>query len=104
MRLIDADRLTPELRLLWVCGNTSFQEGIEQAEKIISNAQTIEAEPVKTGKWINREVDHTEHMVADGTQTAKCSVCGKYHTTPYLYYFKNYAFCPNCGARMEAEE
>ena len=70
----------------------------------INNAK---AEPVKTGiavgKWLERKVDHTPHL-PDGVQSAKCSVCGKYHTTPYMYYFEDYAYCPNCGARMENEE
>ena len=33
-------------------------------------------------------------------QSARCSLCHKYHTTPYIYYFNDYRFCPNCGAEM----
>ena len=55
------------------------------------------------GEWTEKNVIYEDE--ADRTfetwQTARCSNCGKYHTTPYLYYFDNYNYCPNCGARME---
>ena len=69
------------------------------------NAPTID--PVKHGKWIERKVTHEDNrrstIIADW-QSAKCSNCGKYHTTPYLYYFFNDNYCPNCGATMERSE
>lgn len=37
-------------------------------------------------------------------QQAQCSVCGKWYTTPYLYYIKLDPYCPNCGARMLENE
>lgn len=55
----------------------------------------------KTGKWEEREV--LSEKVIDEWQSARCSVCGRYHTTPYMYYFDNYSFCPNCGADMRGE-
>lgn len=56
----------------------------------------------KHGKWIEREVvtDNKAEVIGEW-QSAKCSVCGKYHTTPYLYYFSHYDYCPHCGAKME---
>ena len=58
------------------------------------------AEPErKTGKWTEKEVFDTKGQIEEW-QSARCSVCGKYHTTPYLYYFGNYNYCPNCGAEM----
>lgn len=56
--------------------------------------QTIEER--KMGKWEEREV--SSEKVIDEWQSARCSVCGKYHTTPYMYYFDNFSFCPNCGS------
>ena len=53
----------------------------------------------KTGKWIEREIVEDGKAIEEW-QCARCSVCGKYHTTPYLYYFKDFNYCPNCGARM----
>lgn len=56
-----------------------------------------------------REVRHgtwQEKQVFDGNcieqwQSAKCPVCGRYHTIPYLYYFHHDNYCPNCGAIMD---
>ncbi len=55
----------------------------------------------KTGKWEEKEV--SSDKVIDEWQSARCSVCGLYHTTPYMYFFDNYKFCPNCGADMRGE-
>ena len=54
------------------------------------------------GEWTERNV--IEDGKIDALQYARCSVCGKYHTTPYLYSFTDYAYCPNCGARMKEGE
>ena len=37
-------------------------------------------------------------------QSARCSKCKRYITTPYLYYFDNHNFCPYCGADMRGEQ
>ncbi len=64
-----------------------------------------EAQLPKRGEWIGREVihDRADAKITDWQQ-AKCSVCKKWHTTPYLYSFDDYNFCPNCGAKMEVQE
>lgn len=56
------------------------------------------ANHTRKGKWLEIEIC-AEGEVVDEWQSAKCSVCGLYHTTPFVYYFNNYNFCPNCGAR-----
>ena len=59
---------------------------------------------VKHGEWEEKET-----YLNDGDceitewQSARCSKCGKYHTTPYMYSFDNFNFCPNCGAKMAKE-
>lgn len=56
------------------------------------------------GEWMEREVvcgDDAKSI--EEWQSAKCSVCGRYHTTPYMYYFSDYNFCPNCGADMRKD-
>lgn len=56
-------------------------------------------------KWLEKEV----LSKVDGEppieewQSARCSACGKYHTTPYMYYFDDYKYCPNCGADMSGK-
>ena len=56
----------------------------------------------KMGKWEEKAV--SDEKVIDEWQSARCSACGKYHTAPYMYYFNNYNYCPNCGARMTEED
>ena len=74
---------------------------LEEINKIPS------AEPErKIGQWLDRSWSETDPNVCYSSfemQSAKCSVCGKYHTTPYLYYFDNYPYCPNCGADMRSD-
>ena len=56
----------------------------------IANAPTIEAEPVRHGRWI-----YTEYET--GHAELQCSECGEgvYNKTK---------FCPNCGADMRGAE
>lgn len=54
-----------------------------------------------SAEWIERTVN--DDAVIEEWQSAKCSACGRYHTTPYMYYFDNYNYCPHCGARMRGD-
>lgn len=58
------------------------------------------------GEWEDKEVfnDTDDDHIVEEWQSARCSVCGKYHTTPYMYYFDNFNYCPSCGARMKGGE
>ncbi len=60
--------------------------------------------PVVHGRWMEQHVDYASDCAIDEIQTLKCSVCGLYHTTPYMYYVMHYKYCPNCGAKMDLEE
>ena len=55
------------------------------------------------GEWVEKTKFHNadDDPIIEEWQSAKCSVCGKYHTTPYLYYFDDCNYCPNCGAKMK---
>ena len=78
---------------------------VEQMRDNISRA--VSALPTAdrpTGEWINKDVIRNEDNTIDEWQECECSVCGKWHTTPYAYYFNNYNYCPNCGAKMKGEE
>ena len=60
----------------------------------------------KTGKWSEKEVIHKAEAktVIEEWQSCKCSVCGRYDTRPYLYYFDDPHFCSWCGADMRGEQ
>lgn len=59
----------------------------EAQEKVKASVKqpTIEAEPVRHGKW-----EQVEHMV-------DCSLCG-------VSSFQTSNYCPNCGAKMDLED
>ena len=85
MRLIDADayqeflyQLNFERRL------TAY--GLALNNWLLSNAQTIDAVPVKHAKLVNPN------------PIGECSMCG------YLIDIRTeYHYCPNCGAKLDIE-
>lgn len=72
----------------------------------INRLPTIEAEPVKHGRWIECESENGIHF-------HKCSECGKrdmYQGTftdwggrGFSFYFKR-KYCPHCGCKMDLDE
>ena len=89
MRLIDADKATKILhtildplankKLIWLAWDV-----------ILEDCETIDAEPIRHGKWIWEE------------QVYKCSVCShKAYGNILECMDGTYKYCPNCGARME---
>lgn len=84
MRLIDADALKIE--------NVDLEHGCTVVDyamaviKSVADAPTIEAEPVKHGRWKKR-----------GRNLGECSGCGEVVIVRYPY-------CPNCGAKMDEED
>lgn len=73
----------------------------EQYEALKMAIEALQAEAVQ-GEWEDREVfnETDDDYFVEEWQSARCSVCGKYHTTPYMYYFDDFNYCPNCGAKM----
>ena len=62
-------------------------------------AECVSAERV--GVWIEKEKHEDEDTHITEWQSARCSLCGKYLTTPFMYYFTDYPYCPSCGAKMK---
>lgn len=95
MRLIDADALIKTLNEEKIKFNADVNY-------FILNAPTVEAEPVKHGKWIPLY----PHDVPI-TNEYKCSVCGlgfdEDEETECVVY-DTFKYCPHCGARMHKEE
>lgn len=52
-------------------------------------------------EWLEREIVSVKESGIEEVQVAKCPYCKRYHTTPYMYYFNEYPFCPNCGKRIK---
>lgn len=78
MRLIDADAL-PKY--------TGYALSADEVAKAVENAPTIDAEPVRRGRWkrwYHREDDFS----------INCSLCFRPVGWPTPY-------CPQCGAKME---
>lgn len=60
---------------------------------MIDKQPAADVEPVKHGKWVNKEVDWV------------CSICGTDALTAVESYRQvRSKFCPNCGAMMDLEE
>lgn len=104
MRLIDADALIESLSKN--CPEDTMAEAIVEIFKAcVDNEPTIEAQS-KTGKWSEKKVLHKSEAetVIEEWQSCRCSVCGRYDTRPYLYYFDEPHFCSWCGADMRGEQ
>lgn len=92
MRLIDADALKRAF-----CRNCyETCAGHCDDLQIIDDRPTIEAEPVRRGRWI-----HDGYDFQHGNDWIHCSECGK-RGINVPADLTNY--CPNCGALMEEQE
>jgi hypothetical protein len=95
MRLIDADALIE--KAYWHGEHPDvenlYAEGVEAADvSDIDDAPTIEAEPVRHGRW--EKADNLK---------PKCSVCGEFHLYSWPDH-KKCNYCPNCGAKMDGDD
>lgn len=77
-----------------VLRNTAWLGSQRQAERVDAAIDAVD----KSGEWTHKCVESTR---IEEWQAAKCSVCKRWHTTPYLYSFDIFPYCPNCGARMK---
>lgn len=99
-RLIDADALISSVLKkaiddAFLNGNTDMHRLLIQ---VIAHQPTIDAEPVRHGKFIGTEYDG----YADGNPVYyewKCSECG----CVFEEEEPTYRYCPYCGARMGEE-
>jgi len=106
MRLIDADALHRELVAEMVkCVRMSEETKMSMSERVLNTldeSPTIEADPVKHGRWV-----YDENGCDWNIGAWVCSECGsKNDGLPWDSKMNPYAFasshyCPNCGAKME---
>lgn len=83
-RLIDADALIPK--------GTKVTDDVIAVHNAIKNAPTIEAEPVRHGRWVKRG------------QEIYCSECGEESGYTWAGASRYSDYCPNCGAKMDKEK
>ena len=81
-RLIDADALFKAYENVGWYNNADRDE---IAEKILLEQPTVDAEPVRHGRWIDRGYMKVGYH---------CSLCGGYVVAGKEKY------CPHCGAKM----
>lgn len=105
MRLIDADALCKHLHELKTGDKDTvyeyYDDGIDTAISTVAVFPTIEAEPVKHGRWIT-----------DNNKQTKCSICGRpiplrkvRHNGEVIWEDNSPVnYCPRCGAKMDLEE
>lgn len=96
MRLIDADKLK---EVFAVPSYEAF--GVTTICSIIDDAPTVDAEPVRLGKWEVKQQTKTfnEYMTISGRYPT-CNLCGFAEIGP----FNETNYCPNCGAKMQGEK
>ena len=88
MRLIDADGLSENIH---DNVSTPYEEAVAAKEdclREIEEAPTIDAVPVRYGRW-----------GVDGVYVV-CSVCNKFTLSPIVKQLPTFKYCPNCGAKM----
>lgn len=90
MRIIDADNLFRDK--VFLVSNSDSLEAIKKIMNIIDEAPTIDAEPVRHGKWIGKPIG--------GYSTVRCSACGDV----FLENNGKWKYCPTCGAKMDEED
>lgn len=98
MRLIDADALDARIYNdipIRVFGSVAKMANMRE---IISQAPTIDAEPVRRGRYIGTEYDG----YADGNPVFYEWICSECECV-FEDDKPTYKYCPNCGAKMDGD-
>ena len=91
MRLIDADALAKFIDYGHLNNPNEKLYSENDIREMIDMMPTVDAVPVRHGQWIDRN----GAIVAPFWERYECSECG--------VMSGNNKYCPNCGARMDAE-
>ena len=104
MRMIDADALRDKIIQRIIEEDTEFPEydwgtGLSIAKDILERTPTVDAEPVRHGKWMKSTERNKEWWWF-------CSNCQEHYFEDDLYINEKHfpKYCPNCGAKMDAEQ
>lgn len=108
MRLIDADyfdKMLIDAQAECADKNNTFKYGfLSTVRANLDRCPSVDAEPVKRGKWLCHRVSRIGNTCIEHVQTEKCSVCKRYITTPFVYGRTVNNYCPHCGAKMDGGE
>lgn len=53
-------------------------------------------------EWLEKEVYSVEESGVEELQSCRCPHCRKILTTPHMYYFTDFPYCPSCGKKVGA--
>lgn len=101
MRLINAEELLKILQEQQKIGNVNDSRGRAKAILEVIHAPTVDAEPVKHGRWIIGQCGKDKYI--------KCSVC-KARIVDTIVSLEGdisqdyFVICPRCGARMDLKD
>ena len=88
------EKLEAEVNRLYMRGHVAAEHHVQNhALRIVYDEPTVDAEPVRHGRWI--AVPSSDVMTG---KAYKCSECNKMR---YGSFMPNY--CQNCGAKMDGE-
>ena len=97
MRIIDADALRDKLQREIDKVNPPFDGvlgsircGVRLARNMVEDEPTIDAQPVRLGRWVPVEDGMGVHFV--------CPYCGEWE------YHQRQKYCGECGAKLEEAE
>ena len=99
MRLIDAENLIGLCNIMADKCDGIGESIWNQFAETVRWCPTIDAEPVRHGKWDDKRVAFYR----------KCSECGATIINTLSHVFLDYDirdlhYCPNCGAKMDVED
>lgn len=88
-----AEQMAYEARMEYG-GRHKAEDYLLIAKAYFQNCPIIEAEPVRHGRWLTRDVRYVENRPV---LVIRCSECGTYTAVKSNY-------CPTCGTLMEEPE
>lgn len=98
MRLIGADATIPMIKYATTdneIGIFPIKIGYDDIVKVLNAQPTVDAEPVRHGKWKQWDED-------DYGDTYECTSCGEAFVMLEGSPIENgYHYCPYCGAKMD---
>lgn len=107
MRLIDADALVEELLKGTIVTSDLYGMGImvgnDHAVKKVAEEPTIEAEPVRHGRWLPIKITGTFTIFACSECSEEVEAGNPYFGEPTKHISKCYPYC-HCGAKMDATD